>query len=131
MRNDSRNGDEYEEAPHYAVIVSDLADAEAREARRWFQENYSQDYADRWLEGLTRAIEGLAVMPRRHAVARENDVYNVEIRRMLYFGPSKRYRRNRTAYRVLFHVIEPTEDDPEGVVRVLHIWHGALGEPPR
>lgn len=67
-------------------------------------------------------------MPRRHAVARENDLYGVEVRRMLYFGPSKRHRRSLTAYRVLFHVIEPTAEDAEGVVRVLHIWHGALDE---
>lgn len=131
MRNAPRNGGEHEEPPRYAVIVSDLADAEAREAHQWLQENYSQDYADRWLEGLTRAIEGLAVMPRRHAVARENDLYDVEVRRMLYFGPSKRHRRSLTAYRVLFHVIEPTAEDAEGVVRVLHIWHGALGENPQ
>lgn len=55
MRNAPRNGGEHEEPPRYAVIVSDLADAEAREAHQWLQENYSQDYADRWLEGLTRA----------------------------------------------------------------------------
>ena len=128
MRNTPRNGSDNEkEMPRYAVIVSDRADMDARDAHQWLQENVSPDYADRWLEGLARAFEGLAVMPRRHAVAPENDLYDVEVRRMLYAGPSKRRGRSSNTYRVLFHVIEPTEDDPEGVVRILHVWHGARG----
>ena len=122
-----RNGSNGGESPaEYAVIVSDLADAEARTAYQWLSENVSQEYAGRWLEGLTRAIEGLAIMPRRHTIARENDLYDVEVRRLLYYGPS---RRRGSVYRVLFHIIEPTEEDVEGVVRVLHIWHGASGPP--
>lgn len=129
MRNSARNGGENGEAtPRYTVIVADLADADARSAHLRLGENVSPDYADRWLEGLARTIEGLALMPRRHAVARENDLYDVEVRRVLYSGPSGRHGRGRIIYRILFHIIEPSAEDPEGVVRVLHIWHGALGE---
>lgn len=115
-------------AQKYAVIVSDLADAEARSAYQWLQENASPEYAGRWLEGLTRAIEGLAFLPRSHAVARENDRYDVEIRRMLYPGPSKRRGSGGTTYRILFHIIETSQEDAEGVVRILHIWHGSIDE---
>lgn len=88
--NSPRNGNQSrQESPRYAVIISDQADMEARSAYQWLQENVASEYAGRWLEGLTRAIEGLAVMPRRHAVARENDRHDVEVRRMLYSGPSR------------------------------------------
>ena len=68
-------------------------------------------------------ISALSIFPRSHEIAQENDLYDVEVRRLLYHGPSK--RRGGATYRILFHVIEPVEGEDEGTVRVLHIWHGA------
>ena len=67
-------------------------------------------------------------MPRINPIAPENDRYDVEVRRLLYYGPNR--RRGGSAYRLLFHVIEPAEDETEGVVRILHVWHGAKGPLP-
>lgn len=107
----------------YRVDVSDPADAEAEEAVLWLARRVSPEYAGRWYAGLLRALRGLSAFPTRHPPARENDRYDVQVRRMLYFGPGK--RRSGTPYRVLFHVIEPSGGEGEGVVRVLHVYHGA------
>ncbi len=42
---------------------------------------------------------------------------------MLYFGP--RGRSGGTVYRVLFHIVEPEEGESPGIVRILHVYHGA------
>jgi plasmid stabilization system protein ParE len=117
--------DAAEELPRYTVVVSDAADAEARSAHQWLCASVTSDYADRWLEGLVRTVEALSYLPHRHPVARENDLSEVEIRRMLYYGPTRR-RQSGSTYRILFQIVEP-EGEGEGLVRVLHIWHGAQG----
>lgn len=35
------------------------------------------------------------------------------------------YRQGSTVYRILFHIVEPAENESQGVVRVLHVRHGA------
>ena len=113
--------------PSYRVEVSDPADAEAEAAAQRLALLVSAEYAARWYTGLLQAFQTLAVFPRQHAVADENDLYSVEVRRMLYYGPGGRRRRGGTVYRILFHIIEPAEEEDEGerVVRILHVYHGA------
>jgi plasmid stabilization system protein ParE len=52
----------------YNVIVTPTADDEAMEAVRWYAER-SPDAAQRWHDGLTRAIDSLAKMPTRCPVS--------------------------------------------------------------
>ena len=56
-------------------------------------------------------------MPRRCALAPEHENYNEEVRQLLY-------GRGRSTYRILFRVVN-TDEQEEGLVRVLHVYHGA------
>jgi plasmid stabilization system protein ParE len=82
--------------------------------------------AAEWLKGLDNAIADLANFPgpRSHTIDDlASNRFGVEVRRMLYYGPTG--RRSGTPYRVLFTIIEPAPGENEGVVRVLRILHGA------
>ena len=73
----------------------------------------------RWLAGLEAAVQSLSALPERCPLAPESDVFNEEIRQLIYGRRSGRYR-------VLFTV-------RGGTVRVLHVRHGArlpLGMTP-
>ena len=113
------------EPPHYFVEWSEPALLEADEAYLGISERSGPDAAFLWYEGLFEAGETLSSMPRIHPIAREDERYDIEVRRLLYYGPSK--RRSGQIYRILFFIIEPVEDETEGVVRILHVWHGAKG----
>jgi plasmid stabilization system protein ParE len=107
----------------YELVITDVADGEIDAIADWLALNVSAEYAGRWYEGLRDALRTLTFMPRSHAIAPENPRYEYEVRRLLYYGPSK--RRGHSVYRVLFHVIEPGTGDEPGIVRVLHVRHGA------
>lgn len=109
--------------PSYLVEFTEPALVDADTAYLSLSARVGPGYAIRWYEGLFEAAQGLSSFPRSHAVAPENDIYGVEVRRLLYFGPSR--TRGGGVYRVLFYIIEPQEDDTAGVVRILHVWHGA------
>lgn len=115
------------EPVHYLVEWTEPALLEADAAYLRLSQYPGPDYAILWYEGLFVAGETLSTLPRIHSVAPENEEYNVEIRRLLYHGPSG--RRSSRVYRLLFYIIEPQQDETEGVVRIMHVWHGAK-EPP-
>ncbi len=123
------NGAQEPEAdlPGYLVEFTEPALVEADAVYLWLSEQVSLEYAIRWYEGLFVVAQSLSSLPRINPIAPENDRYDVEVRRLLYYGPNQ--RRSGSAYRLLFYVIEPAEDEPEGVVRILHVWHGAKGSP--
>jgi len=110
---------------HYLVEFTEPAQIEADAVYLWLSERIGLDYAIRWYEGLFLVARELSSLPRANPIAPESDRYDVEVRRLLYYGPSK--RRGSQAYRLLFHIIEPQEDETEGIVRILHVWHGAKG----
>lgn len=112
-----------ESSRRYLVEFTEPALMEADAAYLWVSEQSGPEYATLWYEGLFEAVQKLSSLPRIHAVAPENDIYGVEVRRLLYSGPSR--RRGGSVYRVLFYIVEPQEDESEGVVRILHVWHGA------
>jgi plasmid stabilization system protein ParE len=88
----------------------------------------SIEFARLWLEGLMSAIKDMADAPRHQPIASEADTIALpgqEIRRLLYFGPGGRKGRNRSAWRVLYLVIEPLPDEEEGILRVLRILHSS------
>lgn len=101
----------------FQVEVTETADAEIEAAFLRLNE-LNPDYAGRWLEGLLRAIEGLAEFPRIHPVAPESEILRTEVRRMLY-------GKKRSAYRVLFTFIDADGDGAEDTVRVLFVRHSA------
>ena len=122
------NGSQQTDLPRrYLVEFTEPALMEADAAYLSLSERAGPEYAIRWYEGLFEAAQGLSSFPHSHAVAPENDIYGVEVRRLLYSGPSR--RRGGSVYRVLFYIIEPQEDEAEGVVRILHVWHGARRPP--
>lgn len=64
-------------------------------------------------KGLLKAIQSLEKMPKRCALARENQHFRQEIRQLLY-------GKGRNTYRIIFTVIE-NQDSP--FVRILHVRH--------
>lgn len=105
----------------YRIEISSVAEAEADSAFLWMSQVTSSEIASRWYEGLLKAIESLSEMPKRCPLARENDYFTKEIRQLLY-------GRGRSAYRILFTVVEAKD---VSTVRILHIRHAAqqiLGE---
>lgn len=63
-----------------------------------------------WLTELESAIDSLAEMPQRCALAPENDTFPFEVRHLLY-------GRHPNTYRVLFTI-------SGDIVLILHIRHG-------
>jgi len=107
----------------YEVRLTEPAEIEVELEHVRLSEIVSPEYADHWQDVLLMEIERLSHFPNRHEITPENDLYDVSVRRALYFGPSRRC--GKIAHRILFHVIEPEENEAVGLVRVLHIWHGA------
>ncbi len=117
--------DDDERPRRYVVVEAERIEKDKeRAAIRLLQRN--PDRAAQWLASLDLAIAELADFPGPRSHPKEEDAsdrFGVEVRRMLYHGPSK--RRSGTPYRVLFTIIEPPPGEDEGVIRVLRILHGA------
>lgn len=78
----------------YRVIIQPRADGEALEAFRWLAER-SPAAAERWFEGLQKAIANLERHPERHPIAvEESERFEIVIRQALY-------GRRRGLYRIL------------------------------
>ena len=70
--------------------------------------------AARWFNGLERAVDGLAILPRRCAVAPEHRKTGRKLRQLLY-------GKKPHVYRIIFEI-----DEPHKLVHVLTIRHGAM-----
>ncbi len=123
MEQDKEAWEPGSDMPHYLVEFTEPALVESDAVYLWLSEAVGLEYSVRWYEGLFAAAQSLSVLPRSHALAPENDRYDVEVRRLLYYGPAR--RRTGNAYRLLFYGIEPLADEAEGIVRILHVWHSA------
>ncbi len=97
----------------YRIEIPSVVEAEADSAFLWMSQVTSPERASHWYEGLLRSIESLSEMPKRCALARENEYFSKEIRQLLY-------GRGRNSYRILFTIFEDEE-----LVRILHIRHAA------
>jgi len=91
-------------AINFIVETSDVAQAET-EAAYLRLLAYDPAFADRWLEGLTRAITSLETFPRRHE----------RVSRCML------YRNGRTVYRIIFTLVDADDDGDEETVRVLQV----------
>jgi plasmid stabilization system protein ParE len=109
----------------YEVTLTEQAEVEVERSYLWHSRR-SPEVAARWYAGLLAALEPLSMLPRRCPVALEDQAFpDVTVRQLVYGS-------RRSAYRILFYVIEPTTVGEPGVVRVLHVLHGAqqrLGQP--
>ena len=107
----------------YRVEVSEPAEAEIDSAYLWMLQR-SPGRAATWHDGLLRAIGTLDMMPTRCPLARESARFDREIRQLLY-------GRGRSAYRILFTIIESDSAGEPALVRILHVRHSSradLGE---
>ncbi len=101
----------------YYLDFSDDALQDAQEALEWM-EQHSPKYAADWYIGLMDAIFSLEEMPRRCSFAPENDLYNREVRHLLY-------TKRSVTYRVIFVIVKEAKDEEPGEIRVYRIRHGA------
>ena len=108
----------------YELAITDVAEEEANQAYLCLSQAASLEYAKRWYSGLLAEIAKLPETARQWPIARENDQYNAEVRPLLY-------RSGRSAYRVLYQVVEAEAPGEWGVVRVLHVYHGAKDTGPQ
>ena len=116
-----------EPSRRFEVIRAERAELDQDKAVLRWNRVLGPRAANEWIAGLIKAIAALAEFPGPRSHPKDEDAcdrFGIEVRRMLYYGPSK--RRSGTPYRVLFTVIEPAPGgEHEGIIRVLRILHGA------
>lgn len=102
----------------WAVIESDKAKAERRQAVRDISASHGEEFAERWQDGILDAIYGLERMPGPrawHRVEAEEERRRMEVRLLVYGGPGKR----------------PAPGESDGVVNILRIVPAASEEAAR
>jgi len=104
----------------YKVLLTPRAVSDADSATAYIKQ-FAPGRAARWFEGLSRALLSLAEMPQRCPLAPEVETLGVELRQLLY-------GRRTGVYRIIFRIEETAQ--PEPVVRVIAIRHGALALDP-
>lgn len=91
---------------NHAIVITPTALADIAEQIAYIGED-SPAAAARWYDGCLHAIESLESLPRRCSLAPEAEVFQREIRQLIY-----------QSHRVLYEVAGDT-------VNVLHVRHGA------
>ena len=110
----------------YEVAFSDRAAEDRERAYLYLAWFLGPDFVDGWDTALGRVIAQLGEFPGPRANPVDEEVsliFGRETRRLLFAGT--RSHRLRTAYRVLYVVIEPAQGEAEGAIRVLRILHGS------
>ena len=98
----------------YTVGLTERAEVDADDIFLRYNRSVP-DQGDRWQAGFVKALASLSSLPNRCPVAREDARYAGVVVRRFLFGK----------YRILFHVIEPSESETEGSVRVIRVIHGS------
>jgi plasmid stabilization system protein ParE len=81
------------------------------------------DYATRWDEGLSVAIESLGDFPGPRSFPRvigESERRRADVRMRLYSGPDKKPAPS-VACHIIFALYDPVQDETEGRVLVLRV----------
>lgn len=99
----------------YQIQVSEPAEAEVDAVYQHFFLR-SPAAADHFRDDFASAAQSLEQMPQRCALAPENGWLDREVRQLVF-------RRGKSAYRILFSIFEPAEDEP-AFVRILRVRHG-------
>lgn len=97
----------------FRIEFTDVAEMEVQDTLLWLL-GHSPEHADRWQQGLEKAISSLTELPARCPLAPEGDAFVVEVRQLLY-----------RSYRILFTLVDADEDGVPDTVRILHVRHGA------
>ncbi len=63
-------------------------------------------------------VQKLSTFPTRCSLAPENELFDVQVRQMLY-------REGRTVYRILFFIVDADGDGEPDTVRILHVRHAS------
>lgn len=92
----------------YRIIVLPSAKADIKEAARWMRQ-YSIEKVQAWVDKIYDAIRSLDTFPARCPLVPFGNVFNEEIRQLLY-------GKGREMYRVLFTI----QDETVFILRVLH-----------
>lgn len=94
----------------FQIRITDAAESDIQNIFEWWRDHRSPEQAARWYESIFPAITTLEQMPNRCSIAREDDLYEGELRQ-LHFGVGR-----RPTHRIVFAV----EEDVVVVLRVLH-----------
>ncbi len=87
----------------YRVIIQPSAHKELRTSIAWGCEKWGVEQAQKWAQGIRKAIASLATFPERYGLAPEQEEPSHEVRQMIF-----------QRYRVLFPI-------GEKAVHVLHV----------
>lgn len=115
--------------PRYVVVGSDRYDSDRDAQYLYFNRLLGPEYAGQWLDDLEQTINDLTEFPGPLSHARNDDAsdhYHHEVRRLLYYGPT---RRRGVPVRILFTLLPPDPADPteqaETVIFLLRLLHGS------
>lgn len=117
------------EAPRHFVVVESDRFADDRDRFVLSRNSHlGPKYADRWYKRLMSSLEDLTGFPGPLSWAIDEEAstfYGREVRRMLYYGPTR--RRTGTPVRILFTLLPPAADDPDGetAIFLLRLLHGS------
>lgn len=105
-----------DELPTYEIRLSEPAEADIEAVTFWLL-GISEQSAGHWTTNLRRALESLTQLPNRCPLAPESGAMGGGVRQ-LFFG------KRRSAYRILYRVVEVQEDEPAHIL-VMRVRHGA------
>jgi plasmid stabilization system protein ParE len=97
----------------YRVEFTDVADMEVENILLWIM-GRAPERAERWQDGLEKAVQSLEDFPGRCALVLEVSTPERQVRQLLY-----------GAYRLLFTLLDTDGDGNLDTVRILHVRHGA------
>ena len=113
--------DDQEEAPRrYVVVESDRFEADRDRAVLSVYRLLGPKAAGEWVVALSRALSALPDFPGPLSHAQDEAAsafYGREVRRLLYYGPTR--RRSRTPARVFFSIVPPDPADPPEVAETV------------
>jgi plasmid stabilization system protein ParE len=101
----------------YQIELAATAKADIRSQAHWLLEQVAPAAAEKWLDGLYKAIATLQTRPLRCPVAAESDRFPEEIRELHYGKSGKRQHKHR----IIFAIHNET-------VHVLYVRHTARDE---
>lgn len=123
------SGETDAEPRRYVVVESDRFEADRDRAILSVYRLLGPKVAGDWAAGLSRALSALPDFPGPLSHAQDevaSTFYGQEVRRMLYYGPTR--RRSGTPVRVLFSIAPPDPADPpetaESVLFLLRLLQG-------
>jgi plasmid stabilization system protein ParE len=85
---------------NYRIELAATAKADIRSQAHWLFDQVSPAAADKWLDGLYKAIDALQIGPSRCPVAAESDKFPEEIRELFYGRSGKRKHKHRIIFTI-------------------------------